>query len=122
MHHKSIYCEVLTGCSKYKRVLIPRIHMTSSGSALPFKFQRTQFPIVVAFAMTINKSQGQTFKKVGILLNRPIFTHGQLYVASSRVQSFDGLKYYIIEHRGQGHLANDERVVTKNIVYKEILM
>lgn len=46
---------------------------------------RRQFPIRPAFAMSINKSQGQTFKRVGIFLPNPCFTHGQLYVALSRV-------------------------------------
>ena len=121
MHRNTIDCEILTGHSRGKRILIPRIHMTSTGNSLPFSFQRTQFPIIIAFAMTINKSQGQTFRRVGVFLKRPIFTHGQLYVASSRVTSFECLKYYIMEHRGQGQLANDDRIFTKNIVFREIL-
>jgi ATP-dependent exoDNAse (exonuclease V) alpha subunit len=71
--------------------------------------------------MTINKSQKQTLKKIGILLRQPVFTHSQLYVAASRVRSF-GLRFYISEYNGQGHLANDERVFTKNIVYTEVLI
>lgn len=121
LHHNTIDCEVLTGVARNKRILIPRINLTYSGTILPFDFQRTQFPIILAFAMTINKSQGQTFDRVGILLRRPVFTHGQLYVAASRVRSFDGLTFYISEHPGQGHLANDERVFTKNIVFTEVL-
>ena len=46
-------------------------------------------------------------------LNRPDFTHGQLFVAASRVRSFDGLRFYISEYNSQGHLANDERVLQK---------
>jgi ATP-dependent DNA helicase PIF1 len=60
--------------------------------------------------MTINKSQKQLFEKMGVLLRQPLFTHGQLYVAASRVRSFTGLRFYISEYNGQGHLANDERV------------
>jgi ATP-dependent exoDNAse (exonuclease V) alpha subunit len=70
--------------------------------------------------MTIIKSQGQTFEKIGILLRQPVFTHGPLYVTASRVRSLDGLRFYS-EYNGQGHLANDERIFTKNIVYTEVL-
>ncbi len=37
--------------------------------------------------MTINKSQGQSLKYVGLDLRVPVFTHGQLYVALSRATS-----------------------------------
>ena len=50
-----------------------------------------QFPISAAFAMSINKSQGSTLKKVGLYLNEPVFTHGQLYVVLSRVASIDDI-------------------------------
>ena len=53
--------------------------------------------------------------------NGPVFIHGQLYITASRVRSFDGLRFYISEYNGQGHLAKDERVFTKIIVYREIL-
>lgn len=121
LHHNAIDCEILTGTASGRRILIPRINLTYSGTILPFEFQRTQFPVIPAFAMTINKSQGQTFERVGILLRQPVFTHGQLYVAASRVKSFDGLRFYISECGGQGHLAKDNRVFTKNIVYTEVL-
>ena len=63
---------------------ILRIPLASSSTAdLPFDFQRTQFPLRLAFAMTINKAQ--TFKYVGLCLTEPVFTHGQLYIAVSHV-------------------------------------
>ena len=41
--------------------------------------------------MTINKSQGQTFRRVGVWLPSPVFSHGQLYVALSRVGDHLGM-------------------------------
>ena len=51
---------------------------------MPFEFRQLQFPVALCFAMTINKSQGQTFKAVGIDLTNESFTHGMLYVTLSR--------------------------------------
>jgi hypothetical protein len=57
IHRNAIDCEVLTGTERNKRILIPRINFI-----LPFNFQRSQFPIITAFAMTINKSQKHSKK------------------------------------------------------------
>ena len=43
--------------------------------------------------MSINKSQGQTLTKVGIYLPQSAFIHGQLYVAMSRIKSYNGLQF-----------------------------
>jgi hypothetical protein len=72
MHRNAIDCEVLTGTERNKSILIPRINLTYSGTIFPFNFQRSQFPIIAAFAMTINKFQKQTFEKIAILLRQPL--------------------------------------------------
>ncbi|CAN6842539.1 unnamed protein product [Brassica oleracea] len=67
-------------------VWIPRMFVTPPDTKFPFRIRRRQFPVTLAFAMTINKSQGQTLESVGLFLPRPMFSHGQLYVALSRVK------------------------------------
>jgi ATP-dependent exoDNAse (exonuclease V) alpha subunit len=55
-------------------------------------FSRLQFPINLAFAMTISKAQGQTIERVGLYFPTPVFTHGQLYVALSRVRNQQSIR------------------------------
>lgn len=51
----------------------------------------TQYPLRLAFAVTIHKSQGKTFQKVIIDIGRGTFAHGQMYVALSRCTTFEGM-------------------------------
>ncbi|XP_050558894.1 uncharacterized protein LOC118275784 [Spodoptera frugiperda] len=67
---------IMTGIAKDEEVLIPRIPMIPTD--LPFQFKRIQFPLKPAFAMTINKAQGQTLKVAGVHLEKNCFSHGQL--------------------------------------------
>ena len=79
-----IEVKIVSGIHRGKSAFIPRISIcTASSSGLPFTLRRHQFPIRVAFSMSINKSQGQSLLHVGIYLHTHVFTHGQLYVALS---------------------------------------
>nr|XP_047129628.1 ATP-dependent DNA helicase pif1-like [Hydra vulgaris] len=64
LHNNYIDGEVLTGVSAGNRVFVPRVQLAPSDANLPFTLKRRQFPVRLAYSMTINKSQGQTFEKV----------------------------------------------------------
>ena len=91
---------------------MPRIPHHDRNDELPFTFVRRQFPIRLAFSVTINKGQGQENERVGIYLPQPVFAHGQLYTAFSRGKRASSVKAFI-----EG---NDEGI-TDNIIYKELL-
>ena len=101
-----IEATIITGTYAGEEVLIPRISM--SPTDFPFEFKRLQFPVKVCFAMTINKSQGQTLGTVGLDLSWECFSHGQLYVACSRVGNPENLYIY------------SPTDSTTNVVYKEV--
>ncbi|XP_009805045.2 uncharacterized protein [Nicotiana sylvestris] len=114
LENRVIETKVLSGDMAGQKVFIPRMTLMPSDTKIPFKFQQRQFPIVVSFAMTINKSQGQSLSHVGLFLKKPVFTHGQLYVALSHVTSRKGLKILVYDDDGQ--ITNEAR----NMVYKEV--
>ncbi|KAK9051315.1 hypothetical protein SSX86_027942 [Deinandra increscens subsp. villosa] len=105
---------IISGSNIGFRTFIPRLSLVPTDKKIAFRFQRRQFPISVCFAMTINKSQGQSLSRVGLYLKAPVFSHGQLYVALSRVKSKKGLKILILDEDGR------PTNVTKNIVYKSL--
>ncbi|WOH06885.1 hypothetical protein DCAR_0626314 [Daucus carota subsp. sativus] len=111
----SIRADIISGTHVGQNVTIPRIIMSPTDSKLPFKLNRRQLPVSPCFVMTINKSQGQSLKHVGLYLPNQVFGHGQYYVAISRATSRQGL----IIMNADKEMA--DRTFVKNIVYKEVL-
>ena len=100
---------------------LPRMDLINAEGTYPFTFIRRQFPIKLAFAMTINKAQGQSLEHVGVYLPAPVFGHMQLYVALSRSGVPANTKLLIINLPGiQGTFPNKEGVYTKNVVNQEV--
>jgi hypothetical protein len=133
-----IDAEIVMGQHTRDRVFLPRIPLCPSDDAMfPFRFKRKQFPIRLSFAMTINKSQGQTIPIVDLYLPEPVFSHGQLYVALSKATAKSNIKILAVKDNKEDK-KNDKKKVqtknskkrkrveslvttTKNIVYKEVL-
>ena len=69
----SIEAEIVTGSHRVSKITLPRINFATSETDFPFVMIRRQFPIRLAFAMTINKAQGQSLRRVGNLLEASCF-------------------------------------------------
>ncbi|AES98136.1 PIF1 helicase [Medicago truncatula] len=90
--------EVISGTHVGQKAFIPRSSLTPSDKKIPFDFRQGQ----------------STLNHVGIYLLQPVFSHGQLYVAMSRVTSRKGLKILLLSEDG------DDIHTTSNVVYKEV--
>jgi hypothetical protein len=125
----AIDAESVLGQHSGMRVFLPRIPFCPSDDDMfPFRFKRKQFPVKLSFAMTINKSQGQTIPNVGVYLPEPVFSHGQLYVALSRATATTNIKVLTgkcdeeeKEEKKNKEEVSPSEIYTKNIVYTEVL-
>jgi len=106
---RCITAEIACGQYSGNILFIPRIPLSPTDAGLPFTLRRRQFPVRPAFAMTINKAQGQTLQRSGVLLDESEYTHGQLHVASSRCRIPATSDFFV--QNGQ----------TANVVYTEVL-
>jgi hypothetical protein len=91
--------------------ILPRIsfsHQLSSGHTL----LRHQFPLAPAYCTTFHSCQGLTYNCIGIDLTLPVFTHGQLYTALSRVR----------QRRDAKVCVREGEAVTRNVTYPELLL
>ncbi|XP_074323778.1 uncharacterized protein LOC141660689 [Apium graveolens] len=110
----SIECEILCGSHVGSKHLIPRTEMIPTNTSWSFEFKRIQFPLQICYAMTINKSQGQSLGTDGLYLPRAVFSHGHVYVAISRVTRPEGL--HILIDSDDGTTTN----IVSNVVYEEV--
>ena len=110
-----IDCKIITGPGANRIVSIPRITLTSDVEDSTIILKRRQFPLCLAYAMTIDKSQGQSLEYAGIVLKTQCFAHGQLYTAFSRASYSSNL----IVYTEKNHTLNNYSV--ENIVWKEVI-
>ncbi len=108
--------EIITGKWAGNVAFIPRIKFISDNNGLPFTFARKQFPLRLAYAMTINKSQGQTLSHVGLHLTYDVFSHGQFYVAFSRAKAAENVKVQLLD------IVHGRIGLMRNVVYEEALL
>ena len=102
-----------------QRAFIPRLNMATSDLLQPFALKRRQFPIRLAFAMSIDKAQGQSLARVGIYLPSPCFSHGQVYVAFSRSGSRARVKVCV---QSEAEQEAQQAVYTSNPVWRQLLL
>lgn len=122
---KLLRCKIISGSHINDICLIPRIDLIMKPTKqLSYHFRRRQFPLKLAYCMTINKAQGQTLQHVGVYLPEPVFSHGQLYVALSRSGNPNNVKILVKDiDNVQGNATVNGRLTkhTKNVVYREVL-
>ncbi len=90
---KAIHVETIEAVPKH--AIVPRIRFNIK---LPmfesFEICRVQFPLKLAYAITINKSQGQTLERALVDIRDAPFAHGRLYVALSRITYYKNIEIY----------------------------
>lgn len=110
-----IVAEIGVGNRKGKTIKIYRVLTKKTFHHGNVEFIRRQFPIALAFSITINKAQGLEFKRAGVYFPRRVFSHGQLYVVCSRVPDIKNDLKILINCDHQISYDHFPNVVNQNI-------
>ena len=101
---------------------IPRIRFRFT---LPYgesyEVTRTQFPLRLAYAVSINKSQGQQYEDILFDTTHQAFTHGHLYVALSRITKYNKICFFTYKSLVISDDNNEDKILLQNIVYPDLL-
>ncbi len=90
---RCVFVKLISGPGSGTTILLPAcvFTITAEQSGLPFTIRRRQLPLILAYAVTVHKAQGQTLSTVGLYITTAIFTHGQLYTALSRTRGWSNI-------------------------------
>ena len=121
-YNNTVKVKILNGVRAGQVEYLFKVKLTVRHRHYPVTLQRLKFPIRLAFSMTINKSQGQSFDRVGIYLDRDVFSHGQLYVALSRAKRMQDIRVckVTVSPPVEGR-ARSSVLSVANVVYPELL-
>eukprot|EP00918_Siedleckia_nematoides_P027432 GHVU01059166.1.p1 GENE.GHVU01059166.1~~GHVU01059166.1.p1 ORF type:complete len:812 (-),score=65.24 GHVU01059166.1:740-3004(-) len=93
-------------------VFVPKIKLAADHRFAGFRWYRLQFPVIPAYALTINKSQGQSVDRAAVYLQEQVFAHGMLYTSGTRCRRPACMRFFL-------HPSTVNRA--RNIVYHEVL-
>jgi hypothetical protein len=93
---------------------VPRVEFTFTPLRSNYIMHRKQLPLALSYAVTFNGCQGLTVLRLGVDLRRPVFSHGQLYSAMTRVPNAQDV--LILKEVG------DDNTSTPNVVWEELLL
>ena len=104
---------------KNKILILPRISIRYGGKQFQFGLTRLEFPLKVAFALTMNRAQGQPATKLGMLLPKSV--HGQIYVAFSRCGNPNNICAWAEEEQSTERGYCSDKKYVKNVVFRQII-
>ena len=95
--------------------------MRYGGKQFQFGLTRLQFPLKVAFSLTINRAQGQSAEKCGILLPKSVWTHEQIYVSFSRYGNPNNICIWTEQEQFTERGYCSDKKYVKNVVFRQII-